>query len=202
MWKRRDGGVRVSNANAQDARGAILSPTRRGDERDVSRGGSGRGGANAGGVVPQEFRVQRRARGAGGGAAVGIEVLHRQEAARLQGFPESFALDPDRGHHELETSWRCRSCETSRWETLRALGVEETSREEPSEREEGAGQTFEDATRKRCQQSPVSSSQHPRVYTDNVPTVELRKTEESPSAGQSTTNEGCRRFDTLRFAFL
>ena len=70
-------------------------------------------------------------------------VLHRQEAARLQGFPESFALDPDRGHHELGNSVAVPLVRDIAVETPRALGVEETSREEPSERERAARQTFE-----------------------------------------------------------
>lgn len=66
-----------------------------------------------------------------------------REAARLQGFPESFALDPDRGHHELGNSVAVPLVRDIAVEMLRALGVEETSREEPSERERAARQTFE-----------------------------------------------------------
>ena len=51
-----------------------------------------------------------------------------REAARLQGFPESFALDPDRGYHELGNSVVVPLVRDIAVEMLRALGVEETSR--------------------------------------------------------------------------
>ena len=48
-----------------------------------------------------------------------------REAARLQGFPESFALDPDRGHHELGNSVAVPLVRDIAVEMLRALGVED-----------------------------------------------------------------------------
>ena len=51
-----------------------------------------------------------------------------REAARLQGFPESFALDPDCGYHELGNSVVVPLVRDIAVEMLRALGVEEKSR--------------------------------------------------------------------------
>ena len=123
---------------------------------------------------------------------------------RLQGSPESFALDPDRGHHELGNSVAVPLVRDIAVEMLRALGVERRA-ERNRARGEGAVApnlrvTFFRA--KRCQQSSCIIITTPAcIYRQRTNRRTAEDGRHSGSAGL-TTKRRVSWFDTLRFAFL
>ena len=175
-----DGGVR-SFRTPDASRGAILSPTRRGDERDVSRGGSGRGGANAGGVVPQEFRVQRRARGAGGGASSATEVLHRQGGGEAAGVPGVVRVGPgSRTSRARKLGGGAARARHRGGDVARARGGRDEPRGTKREGEGGAPNLRVTFSRKEMPAVVVYHIHNTRVYmTDNV----------QPSNPKTTSNK-------------